>query len=263
MQDDKITFLNFRDMGGLETADGRVFKYKKLYRTARFAPRTKADRTYINDMRLDTVVDLRSKQELKEKPDRVPAGVEYVHAPVFRDPAFNVLAPTLKTSVRVIFSSPEYLAAMKDTILRSYAVMPYEAQAFGEIFARMDEGKTIAFHCTAGKDRTGIAAVLIELALGRSIAQCKEEYLKSNDLRKKFVEETAKKLNLLRVSPHAREFCVYSSLTHEPLFNEAIKAIFDKYDTVDQFLKDVYGIDEARKNKWKQFYLEEPSSQNN
>lgn len=248
--------MNFRDMGGLETADGKVFKKNKIYRTARIAPKTKADRDYLAAMKLDAVVDLRCNQELREKPDRIPKSIKYIHAPVFHDPKFNILAPTFLTTVKVIFSSPEYICRMKDTILLSYAAMPYETQAYDKIFELMDKGETFAFHCAAGKDRTGIGATLIELALGRTVEQCKEEYLRSNEMRKDFVDKIIKKLDIIGAKPHAKDFCVYSSLTHEHLFNEAMKAIFDKYDTVDAFLKEVYGIDEARKNRWKNFYLE-------
>ena len=75
---DEITFSNLRDLGGLPLADGGRIKAGKLFRACRLKPKTRADKELLGSLALDAVVDLRIPAEVKEKPDILPDGVEYI-----------------------------------------------------------------------------------------------------------------------------------------------------------------------------------------
>ena len=94
----EITFGNFRDMGGLAVPGGEI-KRGKLFRTCRLKPKTEADRAFLESLGLECVIDLRVPQEIREKPDELPKGVEYVNASVFGDTKFQVLAPTTRSKL--------------------------------------------------------------------------------------------------------------------------------------------------------------------
>src|SRR5699024_12834665 len=51
---------------------------------------------------------------------------------------------------------------------------------FNVLLENDKEGESVVFHCTAGKDRTGVAAFLILSALGVSEKQIVEDYLYTN-----------------------------------------------------------------------------------
>ena len=58
-----------------------------------------------------------------------------------------------------------------------------QAQRFAELFEHLlQDDAPVVFHCTAGKDRTGVAAALILLALGVPRELVVQDYLLTNEL---------------------------------------------------------------------------------
>lgn len=252
----EITFGNLRDLGGLELADGRKIKSGKIYRACRLKPRTEADKRLLDSMHLDCVVDLRIPREVKEKPDELPDGVEYVNASVFGDTKFQVLAPTTRSKVALLFCTNKQFDEILQGIRDSYLYMPYARHAYKELFDRLNQGKTVAFHCTAGKDRTGVAAMIIELALGRTREQAKVQYMLSNEKRAAKNSALMSAINKLPLRRKLREVVSYSSTVHEELFDNAYNAIFSRYATIEDFLAAEYGVTAQNVADWKKFYTE-------
>lgn len=242
-------------MGGLETPLGKIVS-GKLYRTSAFVPKNRADEEYFRSLALDAVVDFRTEAERKEKPDVLPSGVQSIHASVFDEEKVNTLAPT-EMSAKAILSLPdEQLDRIRSEIRNTYREMPF-SDKFSEVFRLMDEGKTVAFHCTAGKDRTGMCACLIELSFGRTFDQCLQEYLASNVYREKENAKINTLLKLTGVRKSVRVFVMEILQTHEFLFNEAKAAILTAYKNTDDFLQEVHGVTAERKELWRHFYLAE------
>lgn len=76
--------------------------------------------------------------------------------------------------------------------------MLFGNKAFKELFRALEAGETpILFHCSAGKDRTGVAAMLILLALGASDETICADYERTNLCRKAEIEA--------RLAAHADE----------------------------------------------------------
>ena len=255
-KDSKLTLLNFRDLGGLETQDGKKIKSGRIYRTAIFEPRTQADRDLISSMNIDTIIDLRSIYEVEEVKDVVPNNVEYILAPPFSDGEFGDLVPTKKRQNALFFMSTKEVEGLIPLMHRMYAFLPYATDAYSNIFECMNENKNFAFHCTAGKDRTGVGAMLVELALGRDHDQIVEQYLLSNETRKDWIKFTRFKVSLLPVSKGKKEFAYFAMGVAQSLIDSAYNAIFDKYQTIEDFLLDVYGITKEQIDLWKTNYLE-------
>jgi len=254
MRMNKIKLINFRDMGGLETPDG-VIRQGKIHRTAIFAPKTKADKAYIRDMNLDEVVDFRTVAESTEWPDKLPAGVAHVNSSIFGESDSNGIAPT-SAAIRSFFRmTEEELNGVRAFVRRQYAEMPFSA-GYGELFRLMDEGKTFAFHCTAGKDRTGIGALLIELALGRDWEQCRVEYLRSNECRAAETERICRLVRLVTRKEYILRFTRDMITVHDYLFDTARDAILSAYPSVDAFLEGAHGITPQRRSHWIDLYVD-------
>lgn len=250
----KTKLLNFRDMGGLETPYGKI-KCGKIFRTSPFAPKCKADKEFIENMHLDAVVDFRTPEEVKATPDVLPDGVEYIEARVFEADAPGI-SSTPATTVDIFHFSDEEIVAARKFVEETYAVMAY-SKAYDKLFELMDEGKTFAFHCTAGKDRTGIGAMLVELAFGRTFDECLEGYLESNNHHAKNNRKIAIGLRLMGIRKTLREFVAEVLQTHERLFDIAKKSILDKYASAQEFLEAEHGVTPERVERWKQFYIEQ------
>ena len=236
----------------METPYG-VIKPGMIFRAQAFLPKSKADKAFLNGLALDSVVDFRTLAEIREKPDYLPDGVRYVHSPVFPEEN-NPIAPT-KNTVRSMFSMPpEKLDEFRDLVTEQYRLMPF-SQSFAEVFRLMDEGKKFAFHCAAGKDRTGIGAMLIELSFGRTLDQCKAEYLATNALRAQENRHTIALLTLLGVKKYTREFILEMLECSEMLFNTAISSILSQYDSLETFLEKEHGVTKERREQWIRHYI--------
>jgi protein-tyrosine phosphatase len=148
---------NFRDLGGYTTADGRLVRWRRLFRADSLHLLTDTDLELARELGLRTVIDLRSHSEL-DRVGRYPVDRHEVtlhHLPVFA---------TLKEigdEIRVI---PDDAPPGHIYIVMA-ALGPDSLATAMRLLADADTYPAV-FHCTAGKDRTGILAALVLAVLG-------------------------------------------------------------------------------------------------
>ncbi len=145
---------NVRDLGGYETQEGAYTKSHKYIRAASLCNASKADMRTLFDYGLKVVIDLRSQYECAKYPDHMEdySNIEFHHIDLFNDPKAN-LHPTsydfrdMGDLYCIILDQCHYsLKQVFDVFLKH----PYDC---------------VLFHCSAGKDRTGvISALLLDLA---------------------------------------------------------------------------------------------------
>jgi protein-tyrosine phosphatase len=148
--------FNFRDLGGYGTADGRTVAWGRLYRSDMFHRMTEADRTRLRELGLRTVIDLRSTNEVERWGRFDHHEVDYHHHPLFEEGA-TALPP---------ISGPDHPEPVNPAAM--YLLFADEgAASLARAFTVLAEGDHPAvFHCAAGKDRTGVLAALLLVALG-------------------------------------------------------------------------------------------------
>lgn len=154
--------INFRDMGGYETADRRRVKWRTLYRSGMMTRLTEADIAHLAERGIRTVVDLRTRTEQANYPSHWCVGGDSVtywcrdHDEVFGN---------LHAMVEAGIPSVE---AAREVMIGGFRELPFQqAPAYAELFRRIAAGEVpIVFNCMAGKDRTGGAAALVLAALG-------------------------------------------------------------------------------------------------
>jgi len=252
----KFSVSNFRDMGGLDTKDGRTFKFGKLYRTSPLIPKNSFDKQYIEDLLLDYIVDLRMPNEIMDKKDYIPSGCEYVNLNVLNKPDFQWLALT-KEETRKNLSLDEKGAEkfIKDAVA-TYDYMPYSKEAWDAFFTLLDNGKTIAYHCTAGKDRTGLAALFIEQAMGREMSKSIDEYMLSNVYREAFNKKMFFIAKLAGITKGGMIALKYGLTNHIENIEMMLNMLNKEYGSFDNFMKEYYDVTDERKELWKSFYLD-------
>jgi protein-tyrosine phosphatase len=153
---------NFRDLGGYATADGKHVRWGKVYRSGAMAGLTDADYSYLSDLGITTICDFRTEPERAGEPTnwRAKPGADYMAWPSNMGPMMQ-FSRTLGSGKPTAEAMRKAMMALYDALPEAYAV-PYAA-----MFARLAKGDIpLAFNCTAGKDRTGLAAALILTALG-------------------------------------------------------------------------------------------------
>jgi len=156
--------LNFRDLGGYRSSDGRTVKWGKMFRSDGLARLTPKDQEILKAMGLKLVIDLRRDSEVKKSPDKLPGGnfIEYLHLPVS-----GADFDTVTAMERLKKGDTGWLreSFMRDGYINN---IDYFAPAWGTVIKRLSDSENLplVFHCTAGKDRTGACAALILLILG-------------------------------------------------------------------------------------------------
>lgn len=177
---------NFRDLGGYETADGRMVKWGEVYRTGELPHLTDTDVDLLGELGIKTVVNFLLPEEIEMNGhDRLPAGAREVRQPItgrvgelslvaqgaIRSGDFDSLPPEL---------NPEFHRALAEDGVEQYATLLREL---------MDPAnRPLAFHCSHGVHRTGTASAILLSALGVPWETVREDYLLSNDYRAEEVE---------------------------------------------------------------------------
>lgn len=167
---------NFRDAGGYPTGDGGRVRWRRLFRSGHLAALEADDEQRLGDLALDLVIDLRRRDECAAEPSRLPPGVRVYNAAVSPGSQANAL---LGEGGRI--ASGEAMFAFMCAINREFVESQSGifAAAFAEI---LDSGaQRVLLHCSAGKDRTGFAIAMLQLALGVGRDDVMADYLLSAD----------------------------------------------------------------------------------
>lgn len=251
----QINIDNFRDLGGIELACGKVVRDHMIFRSGELHGLSDTDKAELDKLNIDYVFDLRSADEVEYKPDYVPQGATYYNIPAARTRGNLVVKPEY-----VVKMIPTWLpsgisrGAFRARFIHLYRKFPFDNPAYRKIFEVMDNGGKFLFHCSAGKDRTGVASMLILLALGADIDDVKRDYMLSNRYRvesnRRFVEQFS---NYKHYDKYRKILPMTGSVDMR-YFSAAYKKILRKYGTVKKFLWQEYQIDDKRVSKWLQTY---------
>lgn len=169
-----IGALNFRDMGGYPAQDGRQTRWNTLFRSGSTHGFTAEDVQQLASIGVRFAYDLRSNDERADQPSALIAieNIQYRYLDHDRLPG-NVS----KTLALLGARSEDTTAVM----ISMYRRLPFEFRdAFRTLFRHLVGGDLpLVFNCTAGKDRTGVAAALMLTILGVSREVITEDYLAS------------------------------------------------------------------------------------
>ncbi len=157
---------NARDMGGYHTRDSRVTRWGKLWRADRLSNLTAKDEATLRQRRLRTVIDMRFVGEVQRNPDRVAhwAEVNYINLPLHEDGSHNVVD----------------ISALPQTLTDYYRLLlDHTGANIRRVFEHLAAPGALPalVHCTLGKDRTGIVAMLLLDLLGVPEETIIEDYL--------------------------------------------------------------------------------------
>ncbi len=145
--------VNFRDLGGYAAKDGMRTRWRVLFRADGLSELTEADLSVIRELGIRTVVDLRSGTEVEQSRFNVDAHpVEFHHFPFIHElPASDMW------EWRPGLLGTQYREMLDDA--GDQIVGALEALA-------APEAQPAVFHCTAGKDRTGLLSAIVLALLG-------------------------------------------------------------------------------------------------
>ena len=174
--------VNFRDLGGYTTVDGRSVKWGEVYRSGRLPKLTDQDVEQLESLGIRTVVNLLTPDDIEiYGRDRLPAGVREISLPIDSQTATNLanmLNQSLKTgdfSFMSVEMNPEIHRLLIHDGKKEYA-------ALLRVIAD-PSNRPLVFHCSHGVHRTGTGAAILLSALGVPWEMIREDYLLSNKYR--------------------------------------------------------------------------------
>ena len=181
---------NARELGGIPAAGGKTVRKGLLLRTGALCDATEEDRRILaQDYRLAWVADFRTLKEANARPDPAFRGASFYHLLVLDENGggMSQAARSVAEHGRKDFNAMLLSMARAGTFSnRSYCELFFTAwgleayRAFLDLALKNDGEHALLFHCTAGKDRTGIGAALLLSALGADREAVMEDFLLTN-----------------------------------------------------------------------------------
>jgi len=232
---------NMRELGGIPSEDGRTVRHGLLYRCGGLYHLEPQELERLKELHLKTVIDLRTSSEAGRKPDPELPGATYLN-----------VSGVLNRYGREIDFSPVGMRkfgtegqAQLDALRSYYMEMPFDNAAFHLIFDQMMAGNVpLLFHCASGKDRTGVASILILKALGVSDEAAIQDYLLSNDYRQKFLQAQAEKeSDMMEKDPVFCRLMRMQQGVEREIGEEVLAAIRQRSGSYDAFFLEQYGLD--------------------
>lgn len=255
---------NFRDLGGMETADGRHVKPHRLLRSGHLHNLTEEDRRRLTDeFELKTVIDLRTTGEMRRKPDVVLPGVEYIHCPIFENQAEGVTRETVTEDDpvgRMVAMAQKMEGQAFERMRELYKVFfdDHGIAMYREFFelALCQEQGAILWHCTMGKDRCGTAAALMEIALGVPYETVLSDYLLTNERVLPETEKLIEKARAINDDEALFEQMRVLDSVYEEFLGTVLNIAVEKAGSVERFIETELAMTSDKLMRLRDLYLE-------
>lgn len=227
--------FNFRDLGGYTTKDKSTVKWGKIFRSDDLALLTTADLTYLSSIPLVKIIDFRSNEEINTAPDKLPHSLKQ-HIELSISPG------NLSDWSQLKAKEVDDIMILLNKMLVSDTAFIKQFRTMFTLLQDPSQNVPLLYHCTAGKDRTGMATALILYALGVDDQTIMEDYLLSNQyILEKFTAYIEAKPELMGL------FSV-----KEAFLQAGLDTIITEHGSIDNFLTQQLKVDLT---KFRQLYL--------
>lgn len=255
------TLPNTRDLGGMTAADGRAIKPGMLIRSGGLHKANEADLDKLADM-LDTVVDFRTTLEQGEKPDPQLEGVTYRHIPLLNNLTAGITREieSDQAAMRMLLADSSKARAYMCQTYRMFATDKTALSQYRRFIEVLQEPreKALLWHCTAGKDRAGVAAVFVQELLGVPREAIREDYRRTTAY---LLPEMKRLVALLhaktgQVNPEVDTAVRFFFEACDEYLDSLYFAIGECYGGIEQFFADALGVTPEVRAQLQERYLD-------
>ncbi|RDB64453.1 protein-tyrosine-phosphatase [Gordonibacter sp. 28C] len=252
---------NTRDIGGIPAADGRYVKHARLLRSGALDGATARDLAVLaDDYNLRTVVDLRTEEERREKPDPEDElmGVRFENAPVLNTSTLGVtreggIKGALKMLRAVQDNPAQIMMDIYERMVLDEASQRGFASFFDDVLAT-EEG-SVLWHCTIGKDRAGLATMLMLHVLGASRDDIMKDYQATNRYVASRTEDIANALATYHLAGKLDASIQVINSADPRFMQAALDAIEKEYGGLDAYVERAVGVSGEKKASLREQYL--------
>ena len=243
--------INFRDLGGIKTSDGRQIRTGMLYRSGEFSRLNDSEKNFLSDeLNLHYVLDYRDQHEIDRHPDNLWNNSQYINVPA--NPLSDEIIASLTSDD--IFVMKKY--SPFDFMIKLYQLLPFNNLAYKKLTSLLlsANGKPLVQHCAVGKDRTGVGVALTLFALGVSEDVVMQDYLLTerhlNDYRQAILSQNESKLS---AEEFEKQKIIFAA--KQEFLTAALDEIKKRYTTIDDWLTKEYQLDDKNRKILQDIYL--------
>lgn len=237
--------INFRDLGGYRTADGRQVRWGRVFRSDLLTDLSDADLRVMQSLGLRTVCDLRADSEREQKPDReIPGATAYAIGFMPRG------GEALMAGARTL--SVEQVVTRVTSIYQDFVLT--RSAHFAHLFRLLLEAEALPllFHCASGRDRTGTAAALLLSALGVPRAVIAQDYALSDEYRRDIRFQLGDGI--------APEVMAAVTRSHPAYLAAVFELIDQRWGSTESYLREALGLTDGLRLRLHDLLLEGPAS---
>jgi protein-tyrosine phosphatase len=232
--------VNFRDIGGYRTRDDLQVIRGLVYRSDHLSRLTPEDQQMLQCLRFKVVCDLRTVREQQRHPDILPPD----------DSIRLLLLPVQAGTFDPDLAMNRLRSGESDWLSLDFFIRLYQQYLddFGPVWGRIfrliaaPSNLPLVFHCTGGKDRTGICAALLLMTLGVREEDIYRDHDLSNQYNAKRLQPIYAKFAELGIG--SEQAAPYLQAPLEPLA-AMLKYLIKSYRTIDNYLLTKAGLDET------------------
>ena len=212
---------NMRDLGGYLTKEGKITKYNSFYRSVLPKDMSEKEINYLIENNLTTVIDLRKNEEIKRKENCLNiSGVNYYNVNLLGDKCPNEESDIPKGYINILSN--------KDTMSEVFNII-------------INSNGGILFNCSAGKDRTGVVAMLLLLLAN----VYEDDIIADYQVSYTYIRDDIRKMH--KDNPDLPAFLGNSKMEY---MEETLKLFFEKYQTIENYFN-YLGFDSKETNEIK------------
>lgn len=270
---------NTRDLGGIKTEDGRSVRGKMLIRSGALSGATEHDAAaLIDEYRLAKVIDLRTEEERLKNPDPEDLfdGVEFLDIPILNTQALGITREGgVKGLLKAVKAIDTDASGLMIDIYPSMLLDERSMQGYKRFFEELLKNEppvgtdpidddsdlpsagSVLWHCSAGKDRAGLATVLLLHALGVPYKAILADYLATNKYMETRTQEILDSLSSYGMAGKLDEGVRVLNSADERFLRAALDAVNERYGSLDAYLEEALGITPEKADALRAKFLEE------
>lgn len=237
---------NFRTYNNLKNIEGKTFKSNVLFRSGSISSLMSSDKEKMAKLKLNKIVDFRTDYEVSREPDDT-AGLSVL---TIRIPIGNITKESSLTMFSVLNnpnSSENTVDSMMLSFYKNFSESIHSYKSFFRVL--LEPNSNVLFHCSAGKDRTGIASVLLLKALDFDDDTILDDFMRSNDAVR------GVDLDKMKMYGIPEKYAQILMKVKPEYLKEAISIINLKYGSLEKMMDTELGIGANEKKFLKAKYL--------
>ena len=245
--------INFRDIGGYATADGRRVNWSRIFRSGHLSNLTGSDMRVFEKLNIRRVCDFRLSEEREKENARLPNNPELVSLEIMPgagDPLyFHKLFQKTEQVEEIVVAMRTMMSYLISDNVESYR------NFFNELLSHGGSGALLV-NCSAGKERTGVGVALLLRALGVPQETVLYDFMLSKiyfpaELE---VDRVLKKYGVSNEEGKGAKLIWPLLETRESYLQAAFETIDSVYGSLELFLESCLGLDKTRLGELKRLY---------